>query len=213
LHDLLLALIARQGPVARDLRLAMALLHVNDRIERMGAQCVNIATLCRAIPLSANASTEQRDCLIEMARLADEQAAEAPRVFADRDPYGASALRSHDKALNEHNRRCFELAVKEGTDEARREGAFCVALMARALERFGDTPSTLADRRPSSPRDSSATAAEDARRLARAGQAALSGLPGRPVAGMTALDFGSITFRRPKGVARWPLTSCSTTSR
>jgi phosphate transport system protein len=137
-HDRLLALVARQAPVARDLRLAMALLHVNERIERMGRQCQNIATLSREIPGSAAVSDEQRSCLIEMSRLADEQAAEAGRVFAERDADGARALREHDQAINGHNRRCFVLAVHDGTDEARREGAFCVALMARALERFGD---------------------------------------------------------------------------
>jgi phosphate transport system protein len=137
-HDLLLALVARQAPVARDLRLALALLHVNERIERMARQCHNIATLSRAIPGSASVSDEQRACLTEMSRLADEQAAEAARVFAERDADGARALREHDQAINGHNRRCFVLAVQDGTDEARREGAFCVALMARALERFGD---------------------------------------------------------------------------
>ena len=40
-HDQLMALIAQQAPVAGDLRLAMALLHVNDRVERIGAQCLS----------------------------------------------------------------------------------------------------------------------------------------------------------------------------
>ena len=33
-HDQILAFIAQQAPVATDLRLAMALLHTNDRVER-----------------------------------------------------------------------------------------------------------------------------------------------------------------------------------
>src|SRR5438270_1181306 len=44
-QDTLMALMACQAPVAGDLRLAMALVHINDRAERMGTQCLNIATM------------------------------------------------------------------------------------------------------------------------------------------------------------------------
>jgi phosphate transport system protein len=137
-HDRLLALIACQAPVAGDLRLAIALLHVNDRLERMGAQCLNVATLCRAIPAGTRPSTEQLDCLSAMAQLADEQVAEAGRIFAERDVEGAGRIRQHDRAINSANRRCFALAIHDGDDEALREVAFVVAMMARALERIGD---------------------------------------------------------------------------
>jgi phosphate transport system protein len=137
-HDRLMALIARQAPVAGDLRLAMALLHTNDRVERMGAQCLNIATLCCALPAGGRPAQEQLDCLSAMARLADEQVAEAARVLADRDVEGARRLREHDAQINESNRRCFALGIADGDDEQRREAAFFVALMARAIERIAD---------------------------------------------------------------------------
>ena len=47
-HQGILSLLALQAPVAGDLRLVAALLHVIKHIERMGDQCVNIAKL---IPL------------------------------------------------------------------------------------------------------------------------------------------------------------------
>jgi phosphate transport system protein len=137
-HDRLLALIALQAPVATDLRLAIALLHTNDRLERMGAQAVNIATLCREMPEGARPSEGQLACLSKMAELTDEQVAEAAVVLAERDPRGAERLRRHDLAINDRNRQCFALAVHDGDNEARREAAFFVALMARALERIGD---------------------------------------------------------------------------
>jgi phosphate transport system protein len=137
-HDRLLGVIARQAPVAGDLRLAIALLHVNDRLDRMGAQCLNVATLCGAIPAGTRPSTEQLECLSAMAELADEQVAEAGRVFAERDVEGAARIRQHDVAINDANRRCFALAIHDGDDEALREVAFVVAMMARALERIGD---------------------------------------------------------------------------
>jgi phosphate transport system protein len=137
-HERLVALIARQAPFAGDLRLAAALLHVSDRLERMSAQCMNIVTLCDAFPANERPSTGQRECLSGMATLAVEQMAEAARVFAERDVDGARRLSEHDLGINERNRHCFALAVREGHDEARREVAFLVALMARAIERIGD---------------------------------------------------------------------------
>ena len=50
-HQGILSLLARQAPVAADLRLVAALLDVIKHIERMGYQCVNIAKL---IPLSGS---------------------------------------------------------------------------------------------------------------------------------------------------------------
>src|SRR5689334_25258457 len=41
----ILSLLALQAPVASDLRLVAALLHVIKHVERMGDQCVNIAKL------------------------------------------------------------------------------------------------------------------------------------------------------------------------
>jgi phosphate transport system protein len=137
-HERLLALIARQAPVAGDLRLAIALLHVNDRLERMSAQCVNIITLCRAFPANEAPSEDQLDCLHAMAALADEQMAGAGRVFATRDVEGARRLAQHDLGINERNRRCFELAVRDRAEESQREVALMVAMMARAIERIGD---------------------------------------------------------------------------
>ena len=137
-HGRLLALMARQAPVAGDLRLAIALLHVHDRLERISAQCVNVVTLCRALPKDDAPSQRQLRCLEGMAALADEQLAEAERVFAERDEAGAERLGQHDLGINERNRRCFSLAVDEGVREAEREVAFKVAMMARAIERIGD---------------------------------------------------------------------------
>src|SRR4051794_34611223 len=50
-HQGILSLLARQSPVATDLRLVAALLHVIRHVERMGDQCVNIAKL---LPLAGH---------------------------------------------------------------------------------------------------------------------------------------------------------------
>lgn len=143
-HEELMALIARQAPVASDLRLAMALVHANDRIARMEAQCINIATLCGAIPDHEPPSRAQLDCLKAMSRLVDAQVCEAAEALRDRDVDRVRQVHREDLKVNEHNRACFELAVQEGSDEARRRTAFFAALMARALERIGDNAVEIA---------------------------------------------------------------------
>ena len=50
-HQGILSLLALQAPVAGDLRLVAALLHVIKHVERMGDQCVNIAKL---VPLAGH---------------------------------------------------------------------------------------------------------------------------------------------------------------
>ena len=50
-HQGVLSLMALQAPVASDLRLVAAILHVIKHVERMGDQCVNIAKL---VPLAGH---------------------------------------------------------------------------------------------------------------------------------------------------------------
>lgn len=59
-------------------------------------------------------------------------------MFATRDVEGARRLTQHDLGINERDRRCFDLAVRERTDGAAREVALMLAMMARAIERIGD---------------------------------------------------------------------------
>ena len=57
-HQALITLLATQSPVATDLRLISALLHVLKNVERMGDQSVNI---CKMIPLSGNEPPADRE--------------------------------------------------------------------------------------------------------------------------------------------------------
>ena len=64
-HQAILTLLATQAPVATDLRLIAALLHLMKAIERMGDQCVNIAKLIPIAgheppPTSASSRTSRR---------------------------------------------------------------------------------------------------------------------------------------------------------
>jgi phosphate transport system protein len=137
-HQAVLSLLALQAPVAGDLRLVAALLHVIKHVERMGDQCVNISKL---IPLSGH--EPPRDlALIErierMGALARSQVEQAKQAFILRDVALAEDLVRQDDQINRLNRECFRIAVSIGTDEDRREWAMHMMLVARALERIGD---------------------------------------------------------------------------
>ena len=65
-HQGILSLLARQAPVAGDLRIVAALLHVIRCVERMGDQCVNIAKL---VPLSGHEPPKDKDILDAIERM------------------------------------------------------------------------------------------------------------------------------------------------
>jgi phosphate transport system protein len=137
-HQGVLSLLALQAPVAGDLRLVAALLHVIKNLERMGDQCVNIAKL---IPLAGHeppVRAEVLDRVLRMGRAARSEIGQAKRAFAGRDVELAEDLVRQDRELNHLNREVFRLAVEIGDDADTREWAMHMVMMSRALERIGD---------------------------------------------------------------------------
>jgi phosphate transport system protein len=144
-HQGILSLLARQAPVAGDLRIVAALLHVLRCIERMGDQCVNIAKL---VPLSGYEPPKDKDILdaIErMGHLARSQVAEAKESFATRNADMARDLLRQDSEINRLNRKIFRRAVEVGDNLEMREWAMFMILVARCLERIGDNTVDIAE--------------------------------------------------------------------
>ncbi len=138
IHQAILTLLATQAPVASDLRLVAALLHVMKNIERMGDQCVNISKL---IPLGGHhppAHEEMLRNLVTMGRQVRSLISQASHAFADRNVDAARDLVRRDDVVDNLNRECFRLALELGEDADRREWAMTMLLVSRALERIGD---------------------------------------------------------------------------
>lgn len=137
-HQSILSLLALQAPVAGDLRIVAALLHVIKHVERMGDQCVNIAKL---IPLSGHeppVRSEILERLLHMGRAVRSEAFQSKRAFADRDVELAEDLVRQDREVNRLNREVFQWAIDIGTDVDTREWAMHMVMVSRALERIGD---------------------------------------------------------------------------
>ncbi len=144
-HQGMLSLLARQAPVAGDLRIVAALLHIIRCVERMGDQCVNIAKL---VPLSGYEAPKDKDILdaIErMGQLARSQVTEAKEAFATRNVDMARDLVNQDAEVNRLNRQIFRRAVEAGDDPDIREWAMFMILVARCLERVGDNTVDIAE--------------------------------------------------------------------
>jgi len=137
-HQGILSLLARQAPVASDLRVVAALLHVIKHAERMGDQCVNIAKLLPVTGSEPPVQEELRSRVARMGVLARAEVLQAQRAFATRDIVLAEDLVRQDEEVNALNRECFGLVVELGTDADVREWGLTMMLMARALERIGD---------------------------------------------------------------------------
>jgi phosphate transport system protein len=137
-HQGVLSLLARQAPVATDLRLVAALLDVIKHVERMGDQCVNIAKL---LPLAGNSPPTDDQLLSKissMGRQARSQVLQSKAAFARRDVALAEDLVRQDESINRCNREVFRIALDIGDDPDTREWAMHMMLVARALERIGD---------------------------------------------------------------------------
>ncbi len=138
IHRGLITLLATQSPVATDLRLISALLHVIKGVERMGDQCVNI---CKMMPLSGLNPPFEEEMMVRIARMgrqAHTQVAQAKEAFAERDEALAQDLVRQDDLIDRLNRECFTVALEIGDDPERREWAMTMLLSARAIERIGD---------------------------------------------------------------------------
>jgi phosphate transport system protein len=137
-HQALITLLATQSPVATDLRLISALLHVLKNVERMGDQCVNI---CKLIPLTGNeppVDEQMVKLILTMGRQSRTLISQSKRAFEERSVEMARDLVRQDDVVDNLNRDCFRLALEIGDDPDSREWAMTMLLAARAIERIGD---------------------------------------------------------------------------
>jgi phosphate transport system protein len=137
-HQGILSLLALQAPVASDLRIVAALLHVIKHAERMGDQCVNIAKVLPITGYDPPVDDGMLRTISRMGALARSEVGQAKQAFLLRDVGLAEDLVRQDEEVNQLNREVFQRAVDIGTDADRREWAMTMMLVARALERIGD---------------------------------------------------------------------------
>jgi phosphate transport system protein len=129
------SLLARQTPVATDLRLVLAILHINLHLERMADYCTTIAKLTKLVRETAG---EPRilEALAEMSRRGEEMIRVALESFQARDLARAESLVELDELIDRANRRSVEHVLELGAEQ--REWGLRMLVVSRCLERIGD---------------------------------------------------------------------------
>jgi phosphate transport system protein len=131
------SLLALQTPVARDLRLLLAMLHINLLLERSGDGCVTIAKLTKLVA-DAEPDVALVEVLVEMGERAEEMLRVALDSFAKRDLAGAESLVDLDELIDRANRRFVERLVDVMAEPSLREWGLRMVVVARTIERVGD---------------------------------------------------------------------------
>jgi phosphate transport system protein len=131
------SLLARQTPVAVDLRLVLAVLHDNLHLERMADYCVTIAKLTKLV-LEVTPEQTLVEGFNDMGRRAEEMIRVALDSFAERDVARAESLVELDEVIDQRNRRVVQHVLSLGGDPARREWGLRMIVVSRCLERIGD---------------------------------------------------------------------------
>jgi phosphate transport system protein len=131
------SLLARQTPVASDLRLVLAILHINLHLERMADYCVTIAKLSKLAP-HVDPSPRFIEGFEEMGSRCEEMIRVALDAFGNRDLDAAESLVELDELVDRANRRVVARILDLGDAPAMREYGLRMVLVSRALERIGD---------------------------------------------------------------------------
>jgi phosphate transport system protein len=132
------SLLARQTPVAIDLRLVLAVLRVNLHLERMADYCVTVAKLTKLMgDLNVNDEAIGRS-IEDMGQRAEQMIRVAMDSFASRDAEKAHTLVELDELIDRANRNASEDVLSLGDSLEEREYGLRMLVVSRCVERIGD---------------------------------------------------------------------------
>ena len=130
------SLLARQTPVATDLRLVLAILHDSIHLERIGDQSVTVAKLTK-LSHELERQHDLAEGLQEMGDRAEEMVRIALDSFAQRDVERARELVDLDELIDRVNRRVVDQVLAASSPE-NQEWGMRMIVVARCIERIGD---------------------------------------------------------------------------
>jgi phosphate transport system protein len=139
------SLLARQAPVAGELRTLVAVLRMVAELERMGDLAAHVAKIARmrypetAVPGALRAS------FIQMGDVAEKMVISAGQTLNDRNIQVAQELRARDEEMDELRRTQFRVLLSDDWPYSV-EAAVDVALLGRYYERIADHAASMARR-------------------------------------------------------------------
>jgi phosphate transport system protein len=132
------SLLARQTPVAVDLRLVLAVLRVNLHLERMADYCVTVAKLTKLMGDLDVADEAILRSIEDMGQRAEQMIRVALDAFANRDVDKAESLTELDELIDRANRKAVEDVLSLGDSADEREYGLRMLVVSRCVERIGD---------------------------------------------------------------------------
>lgn len=140
-----LRLLARQAPVARDLRAVVAAIHIAADADRMGGLAAHVAQMARRDAPEPVLPPEVRGHFAETGRIAVHLAKAARDVALADDPVQAKVIRQDDERMNQLHRELFA-AVLDSQWCHGAAAASDIVLLGRFYERFADHAVAIAGR-------------------------------------------------------------------
>jgi phosphate transport system protein len=140
----ILHLFALQTPVASDLRLLTALLHINLHLERVGDQAVNLAKITMTTDRLPQNPPVLQD-LEEMGAAAVGMVGTAMEALGRRDLALARQLPELDDPIDELNRGMLAKVLAVADDKDMLEWGVRMYVVSRQIERIGDNAVDIAE--------------------------------------------------------------------
>ena len=132
------SLLARQTPVAADLRLVLAVLRVNLHLERMADYCVTVAKLTKLMGDLGVSDDGINRSIEDMGQRCEQMIRVAMKAFASRDADKAETLVELAALIDRANRNATEDVLSLGDTPQEREYGLRMLVVSRCVERIGD---------------------------------------------------------------------------
>ena len=133
--DQCVKLLAKQNPVATDLRVVVSTMRLASTFERMGDLARHVAEAARRTYPAAAIPESAQPVFAEMIDFLDNTADQLVAMLFDRDAKTAEAIILADDKLDNLHRQTFDLAL---ADDITRQQTVDIVLLGRFLERLGD---------------------------------------------------------------------------
>lgn len=139
-----LSLLARQQPMARDLRLLMSAMRIANDLERVGDHAVNIAQSATRVSKERLITPEPE--IVEMARLTRQMLSDAIDAFLRGDAAAGREICLRDDQVDALNRSVFRILRAQMTEDPQMVGTGMeLFLVSRNLERVADLATNVAE--------------------------------------------------------------------
>ena len=145
LEDRAFQMIARQQPVATDLRVLVTTLHLVADLERMGDLALHIAKIARLRFPEPAVPAEVRDVIEQMGQVALSLVRKTGDVVRGQDVELAQAIEAEDDSMDALRRKLFTLVLSPRWTHGT-EAAIDMTLLGRYYERYADHAVAVARR-------------------------------------------------------------------